>query len=300
MKLPAKTNGGISVTLLGTGTPIPDRDRHGPAQILEIAGDAILVDCGAGTLHRLLKSGIDPSSISHIFLTHLHSDHVSGINDLLWAGWVAKWWETAPLLIGPNGTKEFISRLIHAFEEDIRLRSEEGAVTPDGLIPHIIETEDGLTVEKNSWSASSFRVDHRPVKDAFGFRFEYSGQSVVISGDTRMCDNLVKWATDADILVNEVLWEHGMNLAISKAQGPQKARLERIQSYHISSFQVGQVASRANVKLLVLSHLMLAGGTPDDLVSDIQKSFTGPTIVGHDLARFSTLEARQHAVPQNN
>ncbi len=280
--------GSISVTLLGTGTPIPDRDRHGPSQVIEIAHDIVLVDCGPGSLHRLLEAESNVTAISHVLLTHLHSDHVSGLADLLWAGWVGGWWNTPPVLIGPPGTEEFINRLLYAFEEDIRLRTEEGSVTIAGLRPTIHEIEDGWTITHHKWSVRGFRVDHYPVKHAFGYRFEYGKNVVVISGDTCVCENLQIYAQDADILVCEVAWEEGMKRAIETSRGPKRARWERILRYHMSSLEVGKVAANARVKHLVLSHLMLMHGTPADLLSDVRPSFDGKLTVGEDLAKFST------------
>ena len=279
----------IALTLLGTGTPLPDRDRHGPSQIVELDGDVVLIDCGAGTLHRFLESGSNVKAISHILLTHLHSDHVSGLNDFLWAGWVGRWWVGAPpLLIGPPGTTEFVERLLHAFEEDIRLRTEEGAVAKADLMPKVVELEDGWSFTRGNWRLVAFAVDHKPVKHAFGFRFELGKQAVVISGDTRMCDNLIKHAQNADLLVHEVAWEEGMKHSIAHSEGAERARFERILSYHTSSIEVGEISAVANVKHLVLSHLMLAGGDPEDLIRDVRKSYEGRVTVGDDLARFST------------
>ena len=279
----------IALTLLGTGTPLPDRDRHGPSQIVELDGDVVLIDCGAGTLHRFLESGSNVKAISHILLTHLHSDHVSGLNDFLWAGWVGRWWVGAPpLLIGPPGTTEFVERLLHAFEEDIRLRTEEGAVTKADLMPKVVELEDGWSFTRGNWRLVAFAVDHKPVKHAFGFRFELGEQAVVISGDTRMCDNLIKHAQNADLLVHEVAWEEGMKHSIAHSEGAERARFERIRSYHTSSIEVGEISAVANVKHLVLSHLMLAGGDPENLIRDVRKSYEGRVTVGDDLARFST------------
>ena len=280
--------GSISVTLLGTGTPIPDRDRHGPSQLIKIARDLVFVDCGPGTLHRLLEAESNVSAISHVLLTHLHSDHVSGLADLLWAGWVGRWWTTPPVFVGPPGTEEFIKRLLYAFEEDIRLRTEEGSVTIAGLHPSIHEIEDGWTKTFHEWSVKGFRVDHYPVKHAFGYRFEHDKNVVVISGDTCICENLQMHAQDADIFVCEVVWEEGIKRAIETSHGPDKARWERILRYHMSSLEVGKVAANARVKHLVLSHLMLMNGSPADLLVDVRSSFDGKLTVGEDLAKFST------------
>lgn len=279
---------GITLTLLGTGTPIPDRDRHGPSQAIEISGEVILVDCGAGVMHRVLEAGLNVNAISHVLLTHLHSDHVSGLVDLLWAGWVGRWWTVPPVLVGPQGTREFVDRLLYAFDEDIRLRTDEGALTKEGLRPRIVEIEDGWIQSVDGWKVTGFRVDHFPVQNAFGFRFESDGRVVVISGDTRMCENLAKYSVGADILVSEVAWEEGMSNAIEMSDGPQRARWERILKYHMSSIEIGKLAQHAMVNHLVLTHLMLVGGEPENLISDVRGSFSGKVSVGTDLCKFST------------
>ena len=277
----------LAVTLLGTGMPQPDRDRRGPSQVVELGVDLVLVDCGPGALHRFLETGFNGASIRLIALTHLHADHVTGLADILWAGWVGGWWKTPPLLIGPPGTRTFVTRLLHAFEDDIRWRSAEGATTRGGLQPDTKEVEDGWSFDKAEWRLTAFRVDHHPVEHAFGFRFEAAGRAIVLSGDTRRCENLIERAEDADLLVHEVIWGEGMRRAISQASTPQsRARLDRILSYHTPATDVGEVAALANVTQLVLTHLIFAGGTPDDLIADVRESFQGLLCVGEDLARF--------------
>lgn len=278
----------IVVTLLGTGVPTPNVDRRGASLIIKLGQNIVMVDCGAGALYRLLESDADVHAISHVLLTHLHSDHITGLTDFLWAGWVGHWWTTEPpVIIGPPGTAEFIERLLGAFHEDIQLRSQEGATNRVGITPKIVEVSDGWIFKYGQWHMSAIGVDHRPVKDALGFRFDYAGRSVVVSGDTKKCDNLILHARDADLLIHEVVWGEGMRNAISKAQMPQRARLERIFSYHTPSIEVGEIANLANVKHLVLTHLILAGGTPGDLVADVRQSFSGHVTVGEDLASFT-------------
>ncbi len=285
----ADRSAGITLTLLGTGTPIPDRNRHGPSQAIEISREVILVDCGAGAMHRVLEAGLNVNAIGYVLLTHLHSDHVSGLVDLLWAGWVGRWWTVPPVLVGPKGTREFIDRLLYAFEEDIWLRTDEGALTKEGLFPRIVEIEDGWTQCGDGWKVTGFRVDHFPVENAFGFRFESDGHIVVISGDTRMCENLATYSVEADILVCEVAWEEGMRNVIETSDGPYRARWERILNYHMSSIEIGKLAQRAMVKHLVLTHLMLVGGEPENLISDVKASFSGKVSAGTDLSKFSTV-----------
>lgn len=282
----ATSLGRITVTLLGTGVPSPNLSRRGASQIINLGKDTVMVDCGAGTLYRLLESKADTHSISHICLTHLHSDHITGIPDLLWAGWVGRWWTKPPKIIGPKGTAQFIERILLAFEEDIRLRTEEGATSRTGIIPDVVEVSDGWEMKHGIWNILAISVDHEPVRDALGFLFRLGDRSIVISGDTRRCENLINHSKDADLLVHEVIWGDGMRNLIDNAKMPQRARLERIFSYHTPSLEVGKIAAIANVKHLVLTHLVFAGGTPDDLISDVRQSFHGKLSIGEDLASY--------------
>ena len=111
------------LVLLGTGMPFPDPRRRGPAQVVDAGGALMLVDCGASALHRLVEAGLDGRRIRQIAITHLHSDHVTGIADLLWAGAIYRWWESPPPVVGPPGTSDLFTRLIDAFSYDLRVRS---------------------------------------------------------------------------------------------------------------------------------------------------------------------------------
>lgn len=277
----------MKATLLGTGMPAPDPQRRGPSQVIETEGQLVLVDCGAGALHRLIEAGYSGHAIRRIAITHLHSDHITGLADLLWAGWLQHWWATPPPIVGPPGTAEFVHRLIDAFAYDIHVRTAEGGLGREGLEPPVEEIEDGWTAEGDHWRLTGFRVEHEPVDQAFGFRVDADAGSVVVSGDTRRSENLVRHARDADLLIHEVVWRTGMNELIGGAPDPsRRARWERVLNYHTPADDLGEVAASADAKHLVLSHLILAGGTPDDLRADVRKAFPGRLTVGEDLASF--------------
>ncbi|MGH3468728.1 MAG: MBL fold metallo-hydrolase, partial [Thermocrispum sp.] len=137
---------------------------------------------------------------------------------------------------------------------------------PGELAPRVVEVEDSTTLHGDAWSATAFRVDHLPVDQAFGYRFDGGVNSVVISGDTAPCDNLIRHAQGADLLIHEVLYP-GFG----------------IPEYHTLSTDVGKVATRAAVKRLVLTHL-IPGDLEDRVwLEDVQRDFEGPITVGHDL-----------------
>ena len=267
--------------------PQPDIARRGPSQIIDVRGELVLVDCGAGTLYRLLEAGYDGAPIQHIALTHLHSDHATGLADLLWAGWTQHWWKESPSVIGPPGTAELIDRLVNAFDYDVRMRTLEGGLSAETLMPAVTEIEDGWRIEDSAWRLSAFRVDHAPVDQAFGFRVDADAGAVVVSGDTRRSENLVAHARGADLLIHEVIWRTGMERLIEGSQDTtQRARWARVLSYHTPAEDVGTVATDAAVGSVVLSHIIVPGGTPEDLIADARREYDGPLTVGTDLATF--------------
>jgi ribonuclease Z len=193
----------VKLTILGTGTPQPNPQRSGPAQVVSIGDDNILIDAGAGTMHRFVQAGYTTAPLKAIALTHLHSDHVTGILDVLWAGWIQRRWRVPPTIYGPPGTQHFIDHLIQAMSYDIKVRTGE-TLRAENLIPFVVEIEDGWKVRGKDWQLSAFRVDHFPVDEAFGFRIDYGSSSVVISGDTCYSGEPDRHAKDTDLLAREV------------------------------------------------------------------------------------------------
>ena len=281
----------MKLTLLGTGTPIPDPARRGPSQLVTAGNDLILVDAGSGVVHRLVEAGIwrpgpgySTVPIRRIALTHLHSDHVTGLLDLLWTGWIMRWWDQPPPLAGPPGTAQLISGLLDAMHYDIRVREAGERLRREWLAPTVIEVGDQWTETGSSWRLSAFRVDHAPVDEAFGFRIDGDGGSIVISGDTSPCENLIRHAQDCDVLVHEVYWRTGALRMRGGMTDPDAiARRDTIDSYHTHSEDVGKVAAAANARHLVLSHILFRGGSPSDLLADIQPHYRGKVTVGEDL-----------------
>jgi ribonuclease Z len=274
----------MKLTLLGTGTPVPDTQRRGPSQVIESGGELILIDCGAGALHRLMEAGYTEPAVKCIVLTHLHSDHITGLADVLWAGW-SRWWDR-PRIVGPPGTAQFVARLYGAFEYDIQLRTEAGR-SSEGATPLVEEVEEGWSTSGGDWQLSAFRVDHFPVDQAFGYRVEGSDGSIAVSGDTRYSENLIRHAQDADLLLHEVYLARTVRERLQKLTEPGLLSRERqVASYHTPSDEVGKVAAAANARHLVLSHLILRGGPSEELRSDVEATYRGQVTVGNDLLSF--------------
>jgi len=285
----------MKLTLLGTGVPVPDPNRRGPSQVFEIGNESILVDCGAGALHRFVEAGFVEAGgrelrlpLRCISLTHLHSDHITGLADFLWAGWVMGWWTEPPLFAGPPGTAAMFDHLIEAFAYDIKVRSYADLLETGGPAPRVEEIEEGYATEGDGWRLTAFRVDHAPVDEAFGFRLDAEAGSAVISGDTCYCENLVRHAQGVDLLVHEAYWRPALLERITLAStAAQRMRAETIARYHTPAEDAGRAAAKAEVDHLVLTHLLLGKGTPQNLLQDIAPHYSGTVTVGEDLRSFT-------------
>lgn len=269
----------LVVLLLGTGYPRPDPQRAGPSTVV-IAGDAwFVVDAGRGTTMRIAATDLGYANLRGVFLTHLHSDHTAGLPDLFDTSWQFGR-KTVPLeLYGPRGTKKLASAMLDFFAEDIHWRRDVLEKHPAaGATIRTRIVREGIVYDDGKVKITAFPVDHRPVVNAFGYRFESGGQTVVISGDTRPTENLVRYAKGADILVLEAyLPEHFLRVDTPEVAG-------RLMSYHTSAEQAGELAARAGVKKLVLTHL-IPGNADETFRERAGKAFKGEIVVGRDLMR---------------
>jgi ribonuclease Z len=257
----------MRVTLLGTGTPFPSAERFGSAILVEVAGKRFLFDCGRGVVIRLTQSEVNPKDIDGLFLTHLHSDHVVGIPDLWLSGWFLG--RTKPLPIwGPPGTRSMAAHLVQAFGFDIRIRQAPPDPLPaKGVEIDAKEIEQGEIYDDGLARVSAFLVDHGTVKPAFGYRVDSEGHSVVISGDTKFCQNLVDFAKGADCLIHTA-WS-----AASRNPTPPSQRSIA------SAEDAGRVFAIVKPKLGVVYHYKDEEGLGDA----VRKEYKGPLVIARDL-----------------
>ncbi len=274
----------MKLTLLGTGSPTPNPDRAGPSQHLQLAGASALVDCGNGAARRMVEAGLRPEDLDVIFITHMHSDHTIDLAHMLLTGWIA--YRKKPVkIIGPEYIAEFVKRLLHAFELDIRIRRLEERVGKDIMHVEVQEVGRGEVIQGDGWRCTAIEVEHGYVKPALGFKFEEDRKTVVISGDTGPSEALIEAARGADILVHELMT--AMPDRCTK-HGPGAENLtvfqRRIAESHTCIHEIGDIAKRAEVGQLVLSHLP---PHPDEaLVKDlIGREYHGPIDVGRDLLK---------------
>jgi ribonuclease Z len=289
----------MELVLLGTGSPLPSVNRCGGGQLIIAAGETTLVDCGPGIMRRMYELNISPASVGTVFLTHLHSDHITDFADLLVSGWIRG--RSRPLVVyGPAGARDTVAGFHAALAADRRYRiAHHGEKLPvegaDCDVHEVEATDDArLIATLGDMHVDAFLVDHRPVVPAFGFRFRRQGKSIVISGDTRRCDALVRAAQGADIFVCEAL-HHGMLGALIARQRDagltaQAAMLTEAIDYHVAPLDVAAMARDAGVKHLVLSHLIPPipdeGPLVDAFIAGMADVFTGELTVGRDTRRF--------------
>jgi ribonuclease Z len=269
----------MRVTLLGTGCPPAVMNRFGPSTLLEAGEQKFLFDAGRGALQRLTQLKVPWQAVRGVFLTHLHSDHVVGFPDLWLTGWLIAPGRNVPLEVwGPIGTANMMSHLQEAYKYDIGVRIENDGVAPDGAMLRVKDIREGIVYQSDGITITAFEVDHGPVKPAFGYRIDYAGHSVVLSGDTRPSEKLVQYAQGVDLLVHEVFAPETL-----QGVGVPPERANKIIDYHTTAEQAGKVFARTRAKLAVYSHVCMPNAREQDLLSSTRKAYRGPFEIGADL-----------------
>jgi ribonuclease Z len=245
---------------------------------VEAGKQKLLFDCGRGATQRIQQIKVPFAEVDALFLTHLHSDHVVGIPDLWLTGWIAR--RTTPLRVwGPAGTKEMMSHLEQAYQFDVHVRRDVDEKLPaQGVVVLAKDIEQGVVYEDGGVKVTAFLVDHGPVKPAFGYRVDFAGHSVVLSGDTRYSENLIHFSQGADVLIHEVIDPDAFRLANPSASSE---RVQSIVGHHTTPEQAGTVFTRVKPKLAVYSHIVPPNAT--DLIALTGKTYSGPLEVGEDL-----------------
>lgn len=285
----SQADGDFRVTLLGTASPAPRVNRFGPSTLVEAGGQVLLFDAGRGVPIRMGQIKVPIGRIGVLFLTHFHSDHTSGIPDVWLTGWLGPVFgrRQQPFrVIGPTGTKELMANLEKAYALDVKIRTEDEKLPPQGIAVVAEDFQaDGVVYEKDGVKVMAFEVDHGDaIKPAFGYRIDYNGHSAVISGDTRYSRNVVKYGTGADLLIHEV--------AIARPELASAPFAKAILAHHTSPQDVGRVFAEAKPKLAAYTHLVFLSNeqvpeaTVDDVVAQTRETYGGPLEVGEDLTSF--------------
>lgn len=268
----------IKVTLLGTGSPPPVMDRFGPSVLVEAGNQKLIFDVGRGSLQRLTQAGVKPRDITGFFFTHLHSDHLVGFPDLWLTGWVNGRREKPVRAFGPAGTVRMMAHLEKAFDFDIKIRLYDDRPPPEGIHIESKDIVEGLIYDTDGIKVTAFDVDHDPIKPAFGFRIDFAGRSVIISGDTRYSENLIKFAKGVDLLIHEVV-----SLDSLRRANYSDERIRTIINHHTSPEQAGELFTKVKPKMAVYYHLVLPTAVESDLLTRTRTKYNGPLEVGYDL-----------------
>ncbi len=272
----------MELTLLGTGCPKVDFKRFGPSNLVSTDKTKILIDCGSGVTQRLDQIKVSPADIDALFLTHLHSDHVVDIYQLIISSWHS--YRTKPWIIyGPKGTKKFVKKMMDAWEDERTLRIKYEARSSIRAFNIIVKEFRTLgKIKIKDLKIQYFEVDHKPVKFAYGFNFIHGDKKLTISGDTRPCENIMKYAYKADVLLHEVFID-GELKETNKMRS--KKTLHNVRSYHTPSSLLGKIAKLTNCKKLVLTHLVPTNFNERKLKKTIRDDFGKNPIIGHDLLK---------------
>ncbi len=265
---------------------MPDPEASGPASAVVVGDRLFLVDAGAGVTRRLAAAGFPRvHDVAATFITHLHSDHTLGYPDLIFTTWIMG--RRAPLAVyGPPGLRAMTDGILQAWKADIDVRVKGlERESREWLAVDVHEIGPGVVYDRDGVKVTAFEVDHGDlIKPAFGFRVDYGGRSVTISGDTRFNENLIKHATGTTLLIHQVAAVHEELL--------KNPTYQVILAHHTKPEEAGVVFSRTKPKLAVYYHFVLLGTpqvpplTERDVLDMTRKTYDGPIVTGEDLMSF--------------
>lgn len=291
---------GLHLFLCGTGSPMPDPSRAGPCQAIIAGKKMYIVDVGEGASRTFSPNGIRLDYAEAILLTHFHSDHINGLGDLMIQRWANTGADEPLKVIGPRGTNEIVT-LINQFlshDRDYRIMHHGDLMPMSGYGGRasefdIMPGEQKVILDDGELSIIAFAVDHGGIHPAVGYRFDYKGRSIVISGDTSKSEILEAASASADILVHEALNPEMIDIMSEGFNASGRSRLgaifQEIKPIHTTTEDAGASANVAGVDLLVLSHIIPPA--PSRLLDayfarDAKRQFSGEVVVGRDGMMF--------------
>jgi ribonuclease BN (tRNA processing enzyme) len=272
------------VITLGTGTPVPNPARSGPATAVVVGRQVFLFDAGAGVMRRVAEAGLPIDGVTAAFITHLHSDHTLGLPDLVLTSWVMG--RSTPMrLFGPPGLRRMADHIIAAWAEDtlVRVKGLERG-RPGGYRVDTREVTGGVVYDSGGVKVTAVRVPHGEWKYAFAYRVDARGRSIVISGDTRYSEALARTSAGVDVLIHEVYAE----TRVATENRPGGDLWPRyLREVHTSDVELGRLAARAKPKLLLLTHVLYMGATDQEVLDGIRRGgFGGTVLIAKDLGRY--------------
>lgn len=280
----------MDIVLTGTGSPLPDPNRAGPSTLVRARGRGpapqpfeesdihVLVDAGRGVVMRMAAAGSLPDLLAGVLITHLHSDHICDLNDVITTHWIRSREEKVLKIYGPVGTARFVERQLHALEDDIGYRVEHHDPLVHGPQVEVTELQPGDAFTVGDVNVTTAATEHSPVRPTIGFRLEHEGVSAALVGDTIPCDGVDELAARADVYVQTVLRRDIVELFPDPMA-------QDILEYHSGVVDAAQTAARVGAKRLALTH-MVPAPTPDqypEWIARAAEHFDGEVIIGDDL-----------------
>ncbi|MDP1631751.1 MAG: MBL fold metallo-hydrolase [Caulobacter sp.] len=288
---------GLHAAICGSGAPLPDADRAGPCTAIIAGKRLFVVDAGESAARTMGRMGVG-SANSLVLLTHFHSDHIDGLGNLSIQRWVGMS-ATTPLEVhGPAGVERVVAGFNEAYALDAGYRTAHHGpvVAPPaaaGMVARPFTFADGadsvVVLDEDGVKITAFRVDHGPVEPAVGYRFDYKGRSLVVSGDTSASPNLTRQATGVDLLIHEALAPNLVAIlhdGALAAGSPNRAKIfADIPDYHTSPEAVAGIAKAAGVKALLLTHILPPlpiKALEGPFLGDSRKIYSGPLWIARD------------------
>ena len=291
----------FKVITLGTGAPPPEVGRFGPAVLVQVNGQNLLFDAGRGVMQRLYQYGLGAADVDMVFITHLHSDHTVGLPDLYLTGMLngAFGLRTTPFKItGIEGTAQMMEYIKQAYSGDINIRMNDGEMTEEQTSIEATEfTGDGVVYERDGVTVTAIENFHGEAIDpSYGYRIDYDGRSVVISGDTKYCENIIEHSKGVDLLIHSV----GMaNEDLLKAGTPLAEKAQIVLNHHTPPEDAASVFNQTQPKLAVFNHMVVVTIAANQFTPPTQQNvfdrtreagYSGPLVIAKDLMIFEVGE----------
>jgi ribonuclease Z len=271
----------MDVVTLGTGNPLPDPNRAGPSSLVRSSAGIFLVDCGRAVLMRAAAIGVLPVMLRGVLLTHLHSDHITDLNDVITSRWVMTQQPNPLVVYGPEGTQEVVDAILAMLRQDIgyRLTHHEDLTWEPPVEVHELAADAAHTVlAEGDVTITAQPTDHKPVHPSLGYRIDDGDASVVLAGDTLPCPGLDELCRGASVYVQTVCRPDLVMLVPS-------ARFHDIIDYHSTVEQAAQTAARGGVGTFVITHANPAAmpGTEHEWIAQAAQHYDGNIVFAEDL-----------------
>lgn len=267
------------LVLLGTGTPNTDINKFGPSTAIVVDDQPYIIDCGPGAVRRAVAAGIDVKKLNLLFVTHLHSDHTSGYPDFLLTPAVLE--RKGPLKVfGPEGIQSMNDHILKAYEKDMTVRingEEHGSAAAYEV--SVVTINPGIVYQDDKVKVTALKVNHGSWDEAYGYKFETPDKTIVVSGDCTFSQNVIDACQNCDILVHEVFSEEGLSKRPAQWQNYHS-------KFHTSTSQLAEIANKSKPKLVVLTHELVWSSTPEKLLDEIKRTYSGRVVFGNDLDVF--------------